>query len=113
MHGDEPAGVSSVMRIIDNLVDFREVDLLINTSIDFAPWVNPWGLTNGVRGNSVEIDINRDFVHLKTVEAQLLSGGVIQEKYDVALDLHESSDDNGFMIFAYHGSPPISQVVNG
>lgn len=113
IHGDEPAGVSSTMKIIDKLAERKGTDFISDANIDFVPWINPWGLLNGKRENSSGIDINRDFTHLRTAEAQIFTRGISQVDYDVVLDLHESSDDNGFMFFAYEGSPPINGAVDG
>lgn len=103
MHGDEPAGVEAAVALIRLLASEQKPKVFSHVAIDLVPWVNPWGFQHLSRENAESKDINRDFNRLKTFEAASLVAAVESQHYDVALDLHESSDDDGFMVFTYQG----------
>lgn len=89
MHGSEPAGVSAIPLIINEITSSPDKYDRLNIEIVFP--LNPVGLKNFSRLNECGCDINRDFRLFKTSQSRLISSLFQNNKYDLVLDLHEGS----------------------
>lgn len=114
MHGDEPAGVEAVLQWLEgeNWRRWR-VNWLV------LPCMNPFGWTHNQRCNSVGQDINRHFRPSGLCrEAELVKRTTGQQRFLLAMDLHEDSDSDGYYICETKSGAPflgarIPQVVAG
>lgn len=91
-HGNEPAAREGCLEIIRDLAydDSPETArLLQRTTVLVIPTVNPDGRAANTRANSEGVDINRDHLALKTVEAQAIARVVRDYRPQVVHDAHE------------------------
>jgi protein MpaA len=99
MHGDEPAGPEALRK----LLDAGEFD-------DRAGWwlcpvLNPWGLTNGHRGNADGYDLNRDYLSRVTREVALHAAWLDSlAPPELFLSLHEDWETSGFYLYEINTS---------
>ena len=87
VHGNEPAGVESAVRLAEPLA--RDPDTYRKFAFEIIPMVNPWGWSRDLRFKQQGIDINRDFVSLASQEARIISGYLQRKQYHLIVDLHE------------------------
>ncbi len=105
IHGDEPAGPLSVLRLLtgDPLPDDAEFWIL--------PCLNPYGFTVNQRENAVGIDLNRDYQDLKSVEVRAHRAWLRDKgQFDCAMSLHEDWESSGFYLYAL--DPPEAVCVS-
>lgn len=91
-HGNEPAGREACLKALRDLAfttDPTLVQQLRDTVFLFVPSANPDGRNANSRGNSQGVDINRDHLNLKTLEAKAIARVVRDWKPDLSIDLHE------------------------
>lgn len=133
IHGDEPAGVECAVRLIELLADhdknnpfpFNEYNWLI------SPCDNPHGYERDIRENAAGLDLNRMFEtptlcpettfiaqslqRKKSVHVEKGNNNIITEKVaiELALDLHEDNDSDGFYLWERRTSQcfPIGNVI--
>ena len=91
MHGNES---NSTHAMLDLLGIFKiqpeiENDLFYKISLDFIFMLNPDGSEAWTRRNSLDIDMNRDYLKLSSKEFPVLRNIAESQKYDYALNLHE------------------------
>jgi hypothetical protein len=94
MHGDEPAGVEAVLQWLEG-EEWRQwrVNWLV------LPCMNPFGWTRDQRCNATGQDINRHFRPSDPCqEAELIKRTTGQQRFLLAMDLHEDSDSDGYYI---------------
>jgi hypothetical protein len=100
VHGNEPAGVESINKIIENCYSILPDDI----AMDFIICMNPWGYTHNQRENGNRIDLNRDFERFKSKEAILIRKYLDGKKYDLIIDHHENNYSDGFSIITFDKS---------
>ena len=133
IHGDEPAGVECALRLIEMLADhdkhnpfpFNEYNWLI------SPCDNPYGYERDIRENAAGFDLNRMFEtpaqcpetafiaeslqRKQSARVEKLNNNIIEEKVtiELALDLHEDSDSDGFYLWERRTSQclPIGNMI--
>jgi len=96
VHGDEPAGPRA-------LLAWMEVDAA-DPRFAYRLWpiVNPSGLALGTRENAEALDINRTFGRGGTSpEARAMLVADRDRRFELALDLHEDRDAEGFYCYEY------------
>ena len=99
IHGNEPAGVTFVLQLLEELDDNPYPQRSI--AIDIIPIVNPWGWVHNIRYNRDGIDINRDFSTFDSQEALIINDFLEDRHYDLMLDLHEDPSASGFYVYQY------------
>jgi len=97
IHGNEPGGVESILRLIEQCRKNRP-DVI---AMDFVVCINPWGYENNRRSNSNHIDLNRDFKELRSQEARIITNYFQGKKYDLVVDHHENQYANGYSIICH------------
>lgn len=94
VHGDEPAGVEALLRLID------EQAIPSGVAIDCFPCMNPLGFEAGRREDDGGDDLNRRFgTERPPAPVRLFQEAVSGRRYDLFLDLHEDSGTCGFYAF--------------
>lgn len=91
IHGDEPSGREACMSLARDLAttkDPRWLRFLSSTTVVLTD-INPDGWVANTRTNAAGVDVNRDFLALKTPEARTLAKLIGEVKPDVLNDLHE------------------------
>jgi hypothetical protein len=99
-HGDEPAPCWAVLRVLE-----KSKTLLKRCNISFLPCVNPTGLQNNKRENSLGEDTNRGFFpdkgRSKSTEGNYLlqnKGTLKHLSEDAFMSMHESNKNTKFYI---------------
>ncbi len=96
VHGDEPAGIETVLRFLerDNTV------LLKNFSFLVIPCINPYGYVHNTRETLDGVDINRAFESEEDVaEVAIVKKALGQTQFSLAMDFHEDYDATGFYLY--------------
>lgn len=95
VHGDEPAGVESVLRFLgrDNSA------LLERFSFQVIPCINPTGYVHGTRETREGVDINRGFEGDDAPEVAIVKKAIGNTQYVLAMDFHEDYDATGFYLY--------------
>jgi len=97
VHGNEPAGIISLLRFIENLA--KGTSPYSGIAFDIIPLVNPWGWVNDKRTNGKGLDINRDFASFKAKESEIIRDFTKSRTYDLILDHHEDGGAKGFYLY--------------
>lgn len=101
VHGDEPAGPMAVLELL------RDQQLPSAFSYTIFPCINPDGLRAGTRTNAAGLDLNRDYsLDPQSYETRVQVAWIGDQRFDIALCLHEDSDGEGFYLYA-HQAPGI------
>lgn len=94
IHGDEPAGPLSVLKLIENnnWPDTLQVILL--------PCLNPLGFKLNTRENDKCVDLNRDYYHCRTPEICAHVNWLEKNSnFDMTICLHEDWGADGFYLY--------------
>ena len=94
VHGDEPAPPLALLEMLEaDTFDDRATWFLV-------PLLNPAGFRAGTRDNAAGIDLNRDYLDLKSAEVR---GHVAwlrrQPNFDLTICLHEDWEATGFYLY--------------
>ncbi|MBT3271139.1 M14 family metallocarboxypeptidase [Candidatus Poribacteria bacterium] len=93
-HGDEPAGVEAVVRLLETgdstLAGFDWVAF---------PCLNPAGYAEGTRENGAGVDINRSFENEEVAEALAVKRVLRGAAFDVFIECHEDWEASAFYMF--------------
>lgn len=91
IHGDEPAGVEAVVRLLEGGGLPVDVDWLA------LPALNPAGLARGTRTNPDGIDLNRAFdLEDPPPEVAAARGAVRDRRFDLFVCCHEDDEAGGW-----------------
>jgi len=98
VHGDEPAGPLAVLGALRRGVFTRDFGWVV------FPVLNPTGLERSIRENAEGIDVNRDYLQLRSAEAKahrrwLEASG---HRYLAALGLHEDWEASGGYLYEHN-----------
>ena len=100
IHGHEPAPVYAMKEFMQYL---DSIELLGNITIDFMYVLNPYGFEHNYLYGASHINIDRDYLRIKTQEARYFLDSVKGIKYNAVYDFHEdnSSSATGCYMFYY------------
>ena len=91
MHGNESNATHAMLDLLQMFStnpSYPE-ELFSKIKLEFIFMLNPDGSAAWTRRNSLDIDMNRDFLKLSSKEFRLLKDMVELQNYDYALNLHE------------------------
>lgn len=98
IHGDEPAGVLALVRLIQNLMAQR--DLSAGYRLYLYPACNPTGLVATTRLSASGKDLNRQFwKNSSEVEVRLLEREIQSRKFHGLISLHADDTSDGMYGF--------------
>jgi protein MpaA len=98
IHGDEPAGVETILRLLEDSSLLKEMIGKLHLTI--LPCINPYGFEHNTRTNGRGLDLNRQFRRKRPpVEVSLVKKAIGRTGYDLAMEFHEDVDTDGF--YAY------------
>ncbi|WP_018674499.1 M14 family zinc carboxypeptidase [Riemerella columbina] len=91
MHGNES---TATLALLDLLYSWNSNQVIMDAlfseiQLDFIVMLNPDGSKVWTRRNSLDIDINRDFIKESSKEIKILKQFVASNHYDYALNLHD------------------------
>lgn len=96
IHGDEPAGVEAVSEFIENRLYTKFIH---DWEITFLPCLNPWGYEYDCRQNHEGKDLNREFKSSSSPLEVKLIQSVLNNPFDLSLELHEDDESSGFYLY--------------
>jgi protein MpaA len=98
IHGDEPAGVLALARLLEELS--RNAELAEGYKLFVYPACNPTGLLAGTRGSETGKDLNREFwKDSSEPEVQLLENEIRSENFHGLISLHADDTSDGMYGF--------------
>lgn len=107
IHGDEPAGLETLCAFLEQN---HYTPHLAVWEITLLPCLNPFGYEYGTRNNHEDMDLNRLF---KSKDPPLELNAikrVLQNSFDLSLELHEDSDSPGFYLYQKERTRPDSPL---
>ncbi|MGB0993642.1 MAG: M14 family metallopeptidase [Akkermansiaceae bacterium] len=94
MHGDEPAGVVSLLELMQEGFFCDQVEWRV------CPVINPTGLAAGTRENFQGVDVNRDYLNRNTSEARAHIDWLERQPVPgMFISLHEDWESTGFYLY--------------
>lgn len=104
IHGDEPAGVESILAAIEMIRN--KPDLLDRFHFTLFPCINPFGYEHHTRENRSRIDLNRQYARKRPpAEVRLLRKVVDGKSFDLDIEFHEDIDTPGFYMYEVFRDP--------
>ena len=108
IHGDEPAGPLALLSMLeDGVFDHRATWFL-------CPLLNPAGHTAGLRENANGLDLNRDYLDLRSLEiAAHVAWLRRQPSFDCTFCLHEDWESSGYYLYELNplGRPSFARAM--
>ena len=108
VHGDEPAGPLALLEMLEDGFFQQPVNWMI------CPLLNPVGHMNETRENGDAIDLNRDYLALKSEEVRAHVHWLKQQPVpDIFISLHEDWESTGFYLYEINvaGGPSAARSV--
>ena len=108
VHGDEPAGPLALLEMLENGFFEQPAHWLI------CPLLNPVGMTKGTRENGEGLDLNRDYLALKSQEVRAHVPWLQRQPIpDLFISLHEDWESSGFYLYEINiaGAPSAARAV--
>ena len=96
IHGDEPAGVEAIIEILESK---RYSKFIHDWEITLLPCLNPWGYEYDIRENHEKKDLNREFKSSPPPQEVKLVQSVLNDPFDLSLELHEDVESSGFYLY--------------
>ena len=96
IHGDEPAGVETICKFLENKM---YTPFLKDWEITFLPCLNPSGYQRNTRNNHENKDLNRLFKQANSTQEVEIVKKVLKLPFDLTLELHEDNDSDGYYLF--------------
>ena len=98
VHGDEPAGVETVLGMLEAAAFPRPANYLI------WPCLNPYGFVHDQRENGDGHDLNRVLLNPVGTEMEVVARTLEGRRFDLCLDLHEDWEAEGFYMYEGNAS---------
>lgn len=85
IHGNEPAGILALFRLLSE----QSPDEWPDISLTIITCINRWGFETGSRYNYESLDLNRCFAFASPRELKLYKSSLNQKRFHFYIDLHE------------------------
>ena len=108
IHGDEPAGPLAVLQLL------RDNSWPPHCEVVICPCLNPVGFARNTRENGQRIDLNRDYLHLRSSEVRAHTVWLErQPRFDMSLCLHEDWESHGFYLYELNpdAKPSLAEAI--
>ena len=106
IHGDEPAGPLALLDLMTDGFFRNDIHWMV------CPALNPTGLAAGTRDNAEGIDLNRDYLQIRTREVAAHHQWLAQRpRPDLFLSLHEDWETSGFYLYEINLGPDMPDRV--
>jgi len=100
VHGDEPAGIFALQRLLETLADHP--GLATGYDVVCYPICNPTGYEDGTRHNRAGFDLNREFWRDSTQpEVRILEEELTTQNFDGIIALHADDTSDGLYGYAH------------
>lgn len=112
IHGDEPAGVETILAVIEMIRN--KPALLDRFQFILFPCINPFGYEHHTRHNRSRIDLNRQYVRKRPpAEIRFVKKVVDGKRFDLDVEFHEDIDTPGFYMYEVFRDPahPIGRKI--
>lgn len=96
IHGDEPAGVETILTFLEKKLFAPYLD---SWELTLLPCINPSGFNKGTRENADGVDLNRKFRDPAPPEEVRWVQSHFQTPFDLDLELHEDIDSPGYYLY--------------
>lgn len=96
IHGDEPAGVEAIIEFLESK---RYSKFIHDWEITLLPCLNPWGYEYDIRESHEGKDLNREFKSSPSPQEVKLIQSVLNDPFELALELHEDVESSGFYLY--------------
>lgn len=104
IHGDEPAGVETMLAVIEMIQ--KRPDLLDRFHFTLFPCINPFGYEHHTRQNRSRVDLNRQYVRKRPpAEIRFVKKVVDGKRFDLDVEFHEDIDTPGFYMYEVFRDP--------
>lgn len=110
VHGREPAGREVALMVLRDMASGVYDWLLDSHRVVVMPTVNPDGRADNTRGNTEDVDINRDSWMLESAEARAVAGVLADFPPVMLIDLHQYNGD-GVHHFWPQSNPRVNTVT--
>ena len=107
IHGDEPAGVETICAFLENKL---YANFLKDWEFTLLPCINPTGYEANTRNNQDDIDLNRKFKDDKVPPEVAFVKDILDQPYDLDLELHEDIDSPGYYLFQKDQATELSSL---
>ncbi len=98
IHGDEPAGVETMLGILSMLK--KNPDLMDRVHFTLFPCNNPFGYEHHTRENRSKQDLNRQYSKSRPPsEVRLIRKALDGRAFDLSIEFHEDIDSPGFYLY--------------
>jgi len=96
IHGDEPAGVETILKFFENNYHHKYAD---TCEFTILPCINPYGYEYGTRENYQKKDLNRLFKCEKPPKEVKFAQSIFDSKFELTLELHEDDESHGYYLY--------------
>lgn len=108
IHGDEPAAPLAALQLL------REDCWPAGVEVTICPCLNPAGFAINQRENPEGLDLNRDYLHLRSAEIRAHVAWLeTQPPFDLCLCLHEDWESHGFYLYELNpdNQPSLAEAI--
>ena len=102
-HGDEPAGVESVLHFLESGCD----TWLRQLNFAAIPCLNPHGYVHDTRHNAQDVDVNWSYARDDVPEVQVIRRFVAGRRFAFVFDCHEDWESPGYYIYELRRGAPV------
>ena len=96
IHGDEPGGVETVVKFLQ---ENRHSPYMDEWEITLLPCINPYGYEFGIRENHQGKDLNRLFKVENPPLEVVFAQSIMETGFELSIELHEDNESKGYYLY--------------